>query len=277
MMKAKKPAKTADRLIGTHGPTIQVANKLSLVQHKAWLVLLRNAYQEIPNQPAQKHKIPLSELAMYLGCPNNGGDGHLREMLNGLVDAKVSWDILSKDGAGERGMASMLAGLMVKDGVVEYDYSEFLREKFYNPKMFALLNLQILNLFSSKYSMIIYNICNGCIAASRTPVMGLAEFRELMGLEKSEYPTFKSLNRRVIKGPVAEINRLSDISVTTEYTKDKRKVTGIRFIIRKNPQLKLNMAGLGNHVTVSGAEAQNASPPGRRLISNMRRKASVDG
>lgn len=274
-MKAKRSAKNDDRLIGTHGSSIQITNKLSLVQYKAWLVLLQNAYQEIPNHAVQKHKIPLSELSIYLGFPANGNAGHLREMLEGLVEAKVSWNMFSKDGSGEYGMAPMLAGLMVKNGVVEYDYSEFLREKFYNHKMFDILNLRILNLFSSKYSMIIYNICNDCIAASRTPVMELAEFRELMGLEKSEYPTFKSLNRRVIKGPVVEINRLSDISITTEYTKDKRKVTGIRFIIRKNPQLKLNIIELGNPGAFSCATVQDVSPPDK--LFNMRREVPVNG
>ncbi|MBF0634403.1 MAG: replication initiation protein, partial [Nitrospinae bacterium] len=148
MMKAKRSAKKGDRRIGTQVSSIQITNKLSLVQHKAWLFLLRNAYREIPNPAVIKHRIPLSELAMYLGYPRNGGDGHFEKMLEGLVDAKVSWDILSKEGFRERGMASMLAGIAVKNGIVEYDYSEFMKEKFYNPKMFALFNLQTLNLFS---------------------------------------------------------------------------------------------------------------------------------
>ena len=277
MMKAKRSAKKGGRQIGTRVSSIQITNKLSLVQHKAWLFLLRNAYREIPNRAVRKHQIPLSELAMYLGYPHNGSDGHFEKMLEGLVDAKVSWDVLSKEGARERGMASMLAGIVVRDGIVEYDYSEFMKEQFYTPKMFALFNLRTLNLFSSKYSIIIYNICNDYTSASRTPVMELAKFRELMGLEKSEYPTFKSLNRRVIKEPVVEINRLSDISVAIEYTKEKRKVTGIRFIIRKNPQLKSGMAELGNQATVPVAAVQDASPPDKLLLFTVGREVSVNG
>ncbi|MBF0634916.1 MAG: replication initiation protein, partial [Nitrospinae bacterium] len=114
-------------------------------------------------------------------------------------------------------------------------------------------------------------------SASRTPVMELAKFRELMGLEKNEYPTFKSLNRRVIKEPVVEINRLSDISVAIEYTKEKRKVTGISFAISKNPQLKSRMAELGNQAAVPLAAVQDASPPDKLLLFTMGREVSVNG
>jgi hypothetical protein len=279
-MKVKKSADNSDWLNGTRSSEIQITSKLSLVQHKAWLVLLRNAYQELRNQNIKKHRMRLSEFATYLGYGKNGGDGYFREILEGLVDTKVSWNILSKDGPGEWGMASMLAGLRVKNGVVEYDYSAFMRKKFYNSKMFALLNLQILDLFSSKYSLVIYNLCNDHTGTGRTPFIGLAQFREFVGLEQSEYPTFKSLNRRVIKEPVAEINRLSDILVNVEYSKEKRRVIGLEFVIRENPQLKLdikNMAGWGSPATIPCATVEAGVPPGGGVLLNLGRKAPVSG
>lgn len=268
-MKAKKSADNNNRLIKTHSSAIQITHKLSLVQHKAWLVLLRNAYQEIPDPNIKKHKIRLSELATYLGYTNNRNDGYFKEILEGLVDTKVSWNVFSKDGVGEWGIASMLAGCRVKGGVVEYDYSTFLREKLYNPKMFALLNLQMLNQFSSKYSLAIYNLCKDYTGTNRTPFIELAQFREFMGLEESEYPTFKSLNRRVIKEPIAEINKFSDIFVKVEYTKEKRRVIGLQFLIRENPQLKFdikNMAGQGNPAVIPGATGEEGSPPNKEAL-----------
>lgn len=280
-MEAKKSANGGNnRLIGTHSPDIQITSKLSLVQHKAWLALLRNAYREIPNQNIKKHKMLISEFAAYLGYNKNGSDCCFREILEGLVDTKVSWSILSKDGAGEWGMASMLAGLRVKNGVIEYGYSPFMRKKFYNSRMFALLNLQILNLFSSKYSLVIYNLCIDHTGTGRSPFIDLAKFREYMGLEESEYPTFKSLNRRVIKEPVAEINRLSDILVKVEYAKEKRKVIGLEFIIRENPQLRLDiktLAGWGDFATVPGATWKESASPDNGSLLNRGRKAPVSG
>lgn len=243
-MKPNKSVETNNKLIKAHSSALHVTHKLSIVQHKAWLVLLRNAYHGVTNPDVKKHRMKLSELATYLGRANNGNDGYFTEILEGLVEKKVRWDIFSKEGGAEWGITTMLGGCRVKKGVVEYDYSEFLREKLYNPKMFALLNLRILNRFSSKYSLAIYNLCKDYAGEGHTPLIELPQFREFMGLEESEYPTFKSLNRRVLKTPMAEINQLSDIFVNAEYTKEKRRVVGLRFIIKDNPQLKLDIKSM---------------------------------
>jgi hypothetical protein len=110
-MKAKKSADGSDRLIETHSSAMQITHKLSLVQHKAWLVLLRNAYQKVPNQDIKKSKMGLSEFATYLGYTNSGNDSDFKEILEGLVGAKASWNILSKkENVGECGVASVLPG-----------------------------------------------------------------------------------------------------------------------------------------------------------------------
>lgn len=48
----------------------------------------------------------------------------------------------------------------------------------------------------------------------------------------------------MIKGPVAGINRLSDILWKVEYTKEKRRVVGLEFILREDPQLKFDIKNL---------------------------------
>ncbi|MBI4665225.1 MAG: replication initiation protein [Nitrospinae bacterium] len=227
--------------IKAHSSAIQVTHKLTLVQHKAWLVLLRNAYHELANNNIKKHKMRMQELALYLGYTNNRNDKYLKNVLEELVDTKVAWNVFDKDGEDEWGVAAMLAGCKVKKGVVEYDYSSFLREKLYNPKMFALLNLKILNKFRSKYALAIYNLCKDYVGAGQAPLVGLDKFREFVGLDTGEYTDFKSMNRRVIKEPLKEINALSDINVKVDYIKEKRKVVGLKFMIRANPQLSLDI------------------------------------
>lgn len=62
-----------------------------------------------------------------------------------------------------------------------------------------------------------------------------------------------------------------------EYTKEKRKLTGLMFIIHKNPQLKLNMAELGNHVAVPGVTGQHGSFQGKDAFFRTSRKAPANG
>lgn len=65
-----------------------------------------------------------------------------------------------------------------------------------------------------------------------------------------------------------------------EYIKEKRRVIGLEFIIRENPQLKLdikNLAGWGNPATVPGATAKEVTPPGKGGLFSGGRKAPVSG
>jgi len=245
--------------IKTHSSAIQMTHKLTLTQHKAWLVLLRQAYKDLGDPEVTTHKIRLSELSVYLGYTSNRNDAYFKNLLKELVDAKVSWNIFNKEGDEEWGVASLLAGCKVKKGMVEYDYSAFLREKLYNPRMFALLNLKMLNQFRSKYALAIYNLCKDYLGVNQTPTMELAKFREFVGLEPHEYSDFKSMNRRVIKEPVEEINKLSDLMVASEYIKEGRKVSALKFHIKSNPQMKLDINSITNHVMQSVDQHKTSS------------------
>jgi hypothetical protein len=93
-----------------------------------------------------------------LGYNKTGSDGYFREIPDGLVDTKAPWDILSKAGGGEWGMASMLAGLRVENGVAGYSY-----------KAFTLLKFPYARLIFQQTFIIIYNLCNDCTGTGRTP------------------------------------------------------------------------------------------------------------
>ena len=72
-----------------------------------------------------------------------------------------------------------------------------------------------------------------------------------MGISAEQYPQFKEFNRRVIKEPVAEINRVTDFHVEVDYQRRGRgdKVIAVKFRIRR--VLDGQGAGKGTHVAVS--------------------------
>ena len=65
----------------------------------------------------------------------------------------------------------------------------------------------------------------------------LKSSRELMGLEKDEYPIFKELNRNVIKPAIKEINDLTDYHVEIEQKRLGRRIAELKFRITKVKQL----------------------------------------
>ena len=57
----------------------------------------------------------------------------------------------------------------------------------------------------------------------------LADFRELLGVEKGKLTTYGNLNQYAIKPALLEVNALSDFTVTIVPEKMGRRVTGVLF------------------------------------------------
>ena len=71
-------------------PAIQIQSRISLLQRRAWNVLLANAYNELPDKDI--HRVSLTELAAKLGF-GDGNQEYLKEMLRALVDCTVEWNV----------------------------------------------------------------------------------------------------------------------------------------------------------------------------------------
>ena len=54
-----------------------------------------------------------------------------------------------------------------------------------------------------------------------------------MGIKEGGYPQFKEFNRCAVKEPVAEINSISDFQVSVDYLRQGRKVTALKFKMRR--------------------------------------------
>ena len=221
-------------------PAIQIQSKISLLQRRAWNVLLANAYNELPDKDI--HTVSVSELAAKLGF-DSGNHNYLKEVLESLGDCKVEWNLLSKDNEKEWGFAVLLASADIKDGICTYGFAPHLRLKLYNPRMYTKLNLSMQNQFKSQYALVLWEICFDYYDTKReqgeTPFIPLEVFRELMGVESDEYALFKAFNRKVIKVAIEEINNLTEYQVEVEYKRITRKVAELKFHIAKVKQVPI--------------------------------------
>ena len=221
-------------------PAIQIQSKISLLQRRAWNVLLANAYNELPEKDI--HTVSVSELAAKLGF-DSGNHSYLKEVLESLGDCKVEWNLLNKDNKKEWGFAVLLASADIKDGICTYGFAPHLRLKLYNPRMYTRLNLSLQNQFRSQYALVLWEICFDYYDTQReqgeTPFIPLEVFRELMGVESDEYVLFKAFNRKVVKIAIEEINNLTEYHVEVEYKRIGRKVAELKFHIAKVKQLPI--------------------------------------
>ena len=215
-------------------PAIQVQSKMTLLQRRAWNVLLANAYNELPNQ--EIHSVNMAELAAKLGF-GDGNQEYLKEMLRSLVDCTVEWNVLDKDQTQEWGIASLLANAKIRDGICTYSFAPELRYKLYNPRIYAKLNLRLQNQFKSRYALVLWEVCFDYFDTDRaqgeTPFIPLDAFKALMGLEETDYPVYKVLNQSVIKTAIKEINDVTDYHVEVEPKRINRKIAELKFRITK--------------------------------------------
>jgi Initiator Replication protein len=213
---------------------VQVQNKMTLLQRRAWNILLAHAYDELPTE--EWHHIGVHDLMQVLEFHSKNED-YLKDALEALVGCKVKWNVLDKDGTAIWGVAALLAEAEIKAGVCTYAYGPKFRSLLYNPKMYARVCLSLQNRFDSKHALALWELCIDYLGAERdygeTPFISLEHFRELMGITEGMYPTFKRLSEKVINPAITEINRLSDFRVTVDYQRQSRKIVALKFKIRR--------------------------------------------
>jgi hypothetical protein len=219
-----------------HSAAIQIQNNITLLQRRAWNVLLANAYDELLMK--EEHRISVRDLVKVLEYGGHN-DAYLKEALEALVGCKVKWNILDKDNQWEWGVMTLLAQAKIAKGICTYAYSPELRRRLHNPTMYALINLSMQNKFGSKYAQALWELCVDYLGAARqqgeTPFIPVERYRDIMGISAQQYPQFKEFNRRVIKEPVQEINRVTDFHVAVDYLRRGRgdRVIAMKFRIRR--------------------------------------------
>ena len=219
-------------------PAIQIQNRITHLQRRAWNVLLANAYHELADKDI--HCVSMVELAAKLGFDSKN-DEYLKGMIKSLVDCTIEWNILGKNNKQVWGAASLLGSAEIENGICTYSFAAHLRHKLHNPIMYTKLNLRLQNQFKSQYALILWEVCFDYFNVERsrgeTPFIPIETFRKLMGVESNEYPLFGELNRNVIKPAIKEINNLTDYFVEVEQKRFGRKIAELKFSIVKVKKL----------------------------------------
>ena len=225
------------KAVKKHVAAIHVSGKMTLLQRKMSNVLLLNAYDTLQSQST--HHINARTLCAMIGYNSNDMDT-LKQSLRCLTETVAEWDILDEMGRQEWGVSSLLSYASLKDGVCEYAYSPALANKLHDPKIFAMINLNIQRGFTSGRALTLYENCFRFIRTGSTGWWSLDLFRRLIGLDESiYYESYKHLNAKVIKPAVAEVNKTSNILIEMETRKRGKVVTDVRFLIRENPQMAI--------------------------------------
>lgn len=249
-----------------HSAAIHIQNNITLLQRRAWNVLLALAYDQLPEE--EEHQARITTVMKMLEFDSKNED-YLKEALEVLISCKLKWNLLGKDRELEWGVTTLLAQAKIKNGVCTYAYSPELRRRLYNPRMYARISLSMQNKFKSKHAQALWELCVDCLDESKnygeTRFIPLSAYRELMGITEDMYPEFKKLNVWVLKSSMEEINRVTDFEVKAEYKRECRKVTAVKFKVRR----VISLHGLG--------EAQKTLFPDLMDMPNAVRELKIAG
>ena len=225
------------QILKKHVSAIHIGAKLSLLQRKLVNALLYNAYDHLLT--AKEHQISASLLCEMIGFDSNN-TAYLKAALKGLVETTVEFDILEDDGTRDWKVSSLISEAGIRKGVCSYAFSASMAEKLYHPDMYSKINLSVLREMKSAHALVLYENCHRYLGIAHTPWWDVDVFRKLMSVDQMiSYKQFKLLNRAVIQPAMKEVNELSNIQLELETKRKGRSVTGLRFLIRPNPQLSL--------------------------------------
>lgn len=216
---------------------IHVSGEGTLVQKKLFNILLYLCFNDLKEQ--RRFKKPVHEIIDLLGYNKDLNYKQLYNDLKALMRVIISWNII---GLNKKhwvmGAATLLSYIEIEEGFVTYEFSSGLQEKLLENKSYTKINLGIQNVFTSKYSLILYEFCKDYYRSKdlqgESPWVSIREIRHLAGVSDEEYAEFKDLNKRVLNPALKEINNKTDISVKIEFQTTKRKITHIKFHITPN-------------------------------------------
>lgn len=215
-----------------HSAIIQMSHRISAAERKVLNVLLYTARETLKRSPQTfKFSINLAKLKEMSGIQSTE-NVHLKKSLIKIKETLFVYNILNKD-KEIWGTFHILAGIEVNDGIIEYSFPHQLHEKLLNPSVYAILDLNVLKGLQRKHSIVLYELARDYANVS-IPYMSIDQFRELMGLSSQQYKNSKDLRKHVIEPAIDELNQKTEFAMTYELSWSGRKVTGIKFDIRRN-------------------------------------------
>lgn len=221
-----------------HSAMIQMSNKVTKQQRKAFNALIYIARDILKEDSSvQVFEIDLKIIRDLCGVLNTSKK-YFKQSIKDLTAITVEYNILSKDNGVIWGAFVLLAGAQIKDGILRYNFPFQVLDAIKNLSMYTTLDLSIIKGLDSKYTVALYELAKDYCDVE-IPKMTIDKFKELMGVEESQYKNLYNLKEKVIDVSVDEFNQKIDMFINYELVKRGRKVTDIKFNVKEKTKKNL--------------------------------------
>ena len=222
--------------------TLQIANQYSLVERKLMNVLIWHG-QQTDFRP-DVYDFPVSDVLQLIGCESTKNWEWLKDAIRGLVGKTIEWNTMGVDNTHVWGVCTFLAGGLIYRGRLRYRVNPEIIERIRHPELFAKFKLMVQSRLTSRYSLILYEFLVDAVGrCCKEDVIEvedrLESVRRLLGIEPKEYQEFKYFNKDVLKPALKELNKLTDLQVTCQLVREKRRVVRLRFLASREGSFQL--------------------------------------
>ena len=226
---------------------IAIVGDMNALQRKFYNVFLyvakENLKKDVNKDYYSIHLIDIINI-LELEKPNKQ---RLKQMIKDLVDIKIEYNYLRKDGE-TWGISSVLNDVKVDfddiagKTVISYAIPRVVRKAMINKNgMFAKIDLIVVKGLKSKYAILLYELIKD-YEKVQVPELSIQEFRKMFGIE-DKYSRMPDLRKYVLDPACEEINNNSNIDFTVSYKliKDGKVYTHIKFHVKPKPaKIKLD-------------------------------------
>ncbi len=182
------------------------------------------------------------DVGYFKWLANIGGtrnDKHVRQALREAQKAAIQVSVVdAQDPAKDiYGSVPLLGTFVLARGRLNFKLPEEISRLLKKPTDAVYLSLRIGGAFSSGYALGLYERLLQVRDAGGTEWMPIDEVREwFKATDKKSLQEYKFFKRDVLKPAVEQINDISDIFVTIEEQREKRRVVAAKFDVRSNPK-----------------------------------------
>jgi plasmid replication initiation protein len=253
-MVMKKKVNSKGKLLKKHSAVVQVSNRVTALQRKAYSGLL---YLAKPLLEQNKNLIYFDadiKVLKTLISDKEINNKELKVALRALMQTIVEFNVLKKD-KDVWEASVLLSSVKIENGRITYEIPARIKQAILEPRMYAVLDLTVIKQLTSKHAISLYELAKDYVGAE-IPSMDIETFRKLMGIEKDQYINFYDLKRRVIDPANAEINENTDIDLSYKTFNEGKKVTTIKFSVKEKSKI----------VSPSNTEQNSNSPKPPQVI-----------
>ena len=224
-----------NELIIQHNKLVESRYRLSLQEKRVVLWIISQIKPD--DDDFTKHTISIRDFQKITGVSGNNMHKEIAKITMSLIQRGLSIRDLKNDTLLQVSWLNS-AYYHYQEGLVELKIAQELKPYLLQLReQFTVVSLPDVMGLQSMYAVRVFELLKQYQSLGVREIT-LSDLRECCGISLSHYKKFRHLKEKVLEAAKREINEKTDIFISYEAEKTARKITSIKFFIKKNPGYK---------------------------------------